>query len=112
MVPKTRSIGPITPSKTKSDQAVYTTRCRIRFFDTWDSREPGTSLRSFCDVYEPDLATASQWLRQREALGSSIYHRIRKLSNKLRRRPIVSEEQCKILVSPLRNPIRRQAYEA
>ena len=112
MAPKTRSAGPTTPPKTKSDPVVYTTRRRTRFFDAWDSREPGTSLRQFCTVHQPDLGTASRWLHQRDVLGSPAYHRTRRLSNKLGRRPIVSEEQCKMLVSPSRNPVRDQAYEA
>jgi hypothetical protein len=94
MAPKTRSSGPVTPQKTKADHSVYSTRSRVRFFDAYDAREPGTSLRQFCQDHDPDLGTASRWLRQRATLGSPAYRRTRKLSDRLGRRPIVSEEQC------------------
>ncbi|RDL42414.1 uncharacterized protein BP5553_02393 [Venustampulla echinocandica] len=112
MAPKIRSAGPITPQKPKSSHTVYTTRHRIRFFDAWDTRAPGLSLRQFCQDRDPDFGTASRWLRQRNTFGSPAYRRTRRLSNKLGRPPIVSKEQCQMLVSPLRNPVRDQAYKA
>jgi hypothetical protein len=112
MAPTTRSADPITPPKGRSNQVVYTTRHRVRFYDAWDEQEPGTSLRQFCDSHEPDLSTASRWLRQRNTFGSPAYHRTRKLSQKLGRHSAVSEEQCKMLVSPTRNLVRDQALEA
>ena len=63
-------------------------------------------------AHDPDLATVSRWLHQRDGLGSPAYHRTRKLSQKLGRRPIVSEEQCEMLVLPSRNSARHQTYEA
>ena len=112
MAPKTRSAGPTTPQKPKSSHTVYTTRHRIRFFDAWDTRAPSISLRQFCQDRDPDFGTASRWLCQRNTFGSPAYRHTRKLSNKLGRPPIVSKEQCQMLVSPSRNPVRDQAYEA
>jgi hypothetical protein len=112
MAPKTRSAGPVTPPKTKLNKDIYTTRQRVRFYDAWDKREPGTSLRQFCVSHKHALGTASRWLHQRDTLGSPSYHRIRKLSQKLGRRPKVSKEQCEMLVSPSKNPVRDQMLEA
>ena len=112
MAPKTRSAGLITPPKSKPNKEIYTTRQRVRFYDAWDNREPGTSLRQFCLSHQPGLGTASRWLHQRDTLGSPSYHRIRRLSQKLGRPPKVSEKQCKMLVSPSKNPVRDQMLEA
>jgi hypothetical protein len=45
-------------------------------------------------------------------LASPAYQRLRKRSHRLGRPSRISQEQCQILVSPTRNPVRDQLYEA
>lgn len=104
MPPRTRATGPITPPKTKADQEVYTSRHRLRFFDAWDQRDTGTSLRQFCKDNQPNYSTASRWLRQRETYGSPAYRRVRKLSNKLEGVQLSQNSSVKSLFRRLRTP--------
>jgi len=84
----------------------------MRFFNAWDDREPGASLRAIARDYAPSRATGARWLKQRDELGSPAHRRTRQMSKVLGRRSRISKETCQMLVSPSRNPVRDQLYEA
>jgi transposase len=112
MAPTTRSMSRQTPPPAISRPGDYDTVKKLRFFNAYDTRGPTDSLRSIAREYAPSLSTAHRWLKKRNELGSPAYRRTRKLSVRLGRRPAVSKEQCQILVSPSKNPVRDQLYEA
>jgi transposase len=86
---------------------------KTRFFDAFDARQPkNDSLRSIAKAQDIPLGTAHRWLRQRSLLGSPAYRRTRRLSKSLGRKPKVTKRDCRRLVSPSRNPLRDQQYEA
>jgi hypothetical protein len=79
------------------------TRLRLVSIDT---------MRSICKATNTTSPpTGRRWLKQRDLLGSPAFRRTRKLSSRLGRKSRISDETCKILVSPSRNPIRDQ-YKA
>ena len=112
MAPTTRSTSRQTPPPTNSRPGDYDTVKKLRFFNAYDARGPTDSLRSIAREYAPSLSTAHRWLKERNQLGSPAHRRTRKLSVRLGRRPAVSKEQCETLVSPSKNPVRDQLYEA
>jgi hypothetical protein len=105
MAPRTRSQKP-------PREGEYDTPAKARFFDAWDGREPGETLTSIAAKKAPSYATAHRWLQKRNQIGSPARRRTRKLSTRLGRRSRVSKEACEMLVSPSRNPVRNQLYEA
>ena len=112
MAPTTRSRSYQTPPPTCSRPGDYDTIKKLRFYNAYDNRNPNESLRSIAREYAPSLPTAHRWLKERNQLGSPTYRRTRKLSTRLGRRLVVLKEQCQMLVSPSRNPVRNQLYEA
>jgi hypothetical protein len=112
MAPSIRStIRPSTPMKPRKRKE-YDTIKKARFFDAYDDRKPGVSLRTVADEYTPSFSTAQRWLNERAKLGSLALRRTRKLIKRLGPSPRVSLNTYKILVSPSRNPVRDQQYEA
>jgi hypothetical protein len=73
---------------------------KARFFDAYDNREPGVSLRMIASEYAPCFSTAQLWLDKRTKLGSPALRRTRKLAKRLGPSPGVSLNTCKMLVSP------------
>ena len=112
MAPRTRSQGYKSPSKQRSRGIQANTPQKSAFYGAWDARESGETLKSICDATDTTTPPARRWLHQREILGSPAYRRTRKLSNHLEKPSYVSDETCKKLVSPSRNPVRDQLYEA
>jgi hypothetical protein len=112
MAPNTRSQGLKTPSPQRSRGTQADTIQKARFFSAWDARESTDSIRSICKDTKTTKGTASRWLRQREQLGSPALRRTRKLSDRLSKKSKVSNEVLQMLVSPSRNPVRDQLYEA
>ena len=112
MPPITRSQRAQTPSPQRSRGTQADTIQKVRFFNIWDERASHDSLSSICRDIDIPRPTARRWLRQREQLGSPAYRRTRKLSQRLGKPSTVSDETCKLLVSPSRNPVRDQLYEA
>lgn len=112
MAPSTRhtnraSTPPSRPRACESD-----TPKTNRFFQAYDTRDASESITSISKDIGITHPTGLKWLRERELLGSPAYRRTRKMSLKLGRRPKVSKEPCQMLVSPSRNPVRNQLYEA
>jgi hypothetical protein len=61
--------------------------------------------------YVPSVPTGQRWLRERTSLGDIVLQRLCKRSTCLGRKSAISKEQCEILVSPSRNPVRDQLYK-
>src|SRR5277367_590794 len=112
MAPHTRSQRLETPPPQRLRGTQADTIQKGRFFNAWDARDATDTLGAICKVAETTEPTARRWLKQREQLGSPALRRTRKLSNRLGRRSKVSDETCQMLVSPSRNPVRDQLYEA
>jgi hypothetical protein len=112
MAPSTRSTRRETTPDQRSRGPEADTIKKTRFYNAYDSRykdETLTAIAADCGTTQP---TASRWLHQRSILGSPAYRHTRKISKRLRRRSKVTDEMYKMLVSPPRNPVRDQAYEA
>ncbi len=112
-------MAPITRSRTSPSTPPHTTRTsesdtrkKSRFFEAYDRRHASESLRTISAEFNIHHTTGSKWLYERDLYGSPAYRRMRKRSIKLGRQSQVSAETCKMLVSPSRNPVRNQLYEA
>jgi hypothetical protein len=112
MAPTTRSVCRDTPPIYNPRGTDADTIKKTRFFDAYDSRDPNESLRSIAAQNKTTSPTARRWLKQREIEGTRAYRSTRKRSEILGKRSRISKEQCQILVSPSRNPVRNQLYEA
>jgi hypothetical protein len=112
MAPTTRSQRPHTPPPHRSRGIQATTTKKVRFYQAWDTRDTHETIRAICKATDTTSPTGRRWLHERELLGSKAYRRTRKLSDRLGRTSAVSDETCKMLVSPSRNPVRDQLYEA
>ena len=89
---------PKTPNKRKrkSEHPVPDTIKRARFFEAFDTRERGQSLREFVKEYpgRVPLSTADRWLCLRDEIGDTAYRTTRKRSHKLGRKSRVPKEQA------------------
>lgn len=112
IAPRTRSNRYHTPPADKFNPGVRTSRKRQRFFDAFDKKDASQSIRALERDFHLEHPQGLRWLEQREKYGKKAYQRTRKLSDKLGRRPIISKEACQMLVSPSKNPVRDQQYEA
>ncbi len=112
MAPLTRSAKRKTPPPDETKAGEADTIKRTRFFNAYDDHYTYQSLRSIAADSGTTVSSAHRWLQQRDALGSPAYRRTRKRSSYLGRRSRVSKEQCQMLVSPSRNSVRNQSYEA
>ena len=112
MAPTTRSTGRETPPPKGTKGCEADTIKKSRFFNAYDERIGYDSLRSISKDFDITHPCALKWLWQRNELGSPTYRRTRKRSLRLGRTPKVSKEQCQMLVSPSKNPVRNQLYEA
>lgn len=112
MAVKTRSNRHHTPSPDKFNVGTRTSRKRVRFYDAWDHRSPTRTLRALERQFGLSHPNGQRWLDQRAQYGSPAYQRTRKLSNNLGAPSKVTKETCEMLVSPSRNPVRDQQYEA
>ena len=110
-------MAPSTPSRKRpreesndSNHKVPDTIKRTRFFEAWDTRELGESLRSFIQHYSIARSTANDWLNQRDELSDQAYRTTRKTSDKLGRKSRISKEQCKFIVLK-ENPLYKEPIE-
>jgi hypothetical protein len=112
MAPSTRRNLRVTPLPGPSKGREANTVRKTRFYDAWDREHERRSIRAICKDHNITEGTGRLWKRQREELGSLAYRYTWKLSSNLGRRLKVTKSICKMLVSPSRNPIRNQPYEA
>ena len=109
----TTDMTPSTPRKERikgSHGVEYSPATRNRFFTLYDCRGPGVSIRMISQSISLNSHTTSKWIRQRKALGHSASYRTRNLSEKLGRKPILSEDDIKLLISPAQNQNRTKSY--
>jgi hypothetical protein len=111
MAPITRSMRPQTPPPHRSRGKQADTIKKSRFYEAWDNYQSSESIHVICITTDTTSPTARRWIHQRDLLGSKGYRRTRKLSDRLGRTSRVSNETCKMLVSPSRNPVRNEPYE-
>ena len=112
MPPITRSQARQTTPDRSIERCEYTTTKKMRFFQAYDERHGQESMRSIAASQQVTKTTASRWLHERDQFGSPVYRKTRRLSNKLYHPEKVTKETYKMLVSPSRNPVRNQTYEA
>jgi transposase len=100
-----------TPSPEPLANREATTTRKCRFFDAL-SRDGGSkSLRSISKACGIGETTGRDWKKQFENMGSLAKRKTRKRSTKLGRRSKVTKSMCKMLVSPSRNPVRKQPLD-
>jgi hypothetical protein len=112
MAPSTRATYRETTPINQSQSCEYDTVKKTRFFNAYDKQSSSSSIRSVAAQYGIADKTARRWLHEREIHGSIAYRRSRKRSIRLGRLPKLSHDTCEMLVSPSRNPVRNQLYEA
>ncbi|KAL2403340.1 hypothetical protein ABEF95_001268 [Exophiala dermatitidis] len=85
---------------------------RTRFYTAYDRRPEDESLRAFSRRLNMSVSTACHWLKKREQLGTAAYRRTRPLvkdnGGHLGRPPKLAQETVEMLLSPSRNPVRRE----
>ncbi|KAF2836095.1 hypothetical protein M501DRAFT_284288 [Patellaria atrata CBS 101060] len=111
-------MAPLTRSKRhdllldgRKSHSEYGTPQKSRFFNAFDTKDVNESLRSVASRTEVSKSTASRWLQQRDIMGSPSFRRTRKLSTRLGRKEIIAEEQCKMLVNPRENSVRKRKLD-
>ncbi|TVY80583.1 hypothetical protein LSUE1_G007656 [Lachnellula suecica] len=111
MAPTLRGQRFHTPSPEPLANREATTTRKCRFFDAL-SRDGGSkSLRSISKACGIGETTGRDWKKQFENIGSLAKRKTRKRSTKLGRRSKVTKLICKMLVSPSRNPVRKQLLD-
>ena len=111
MAPLTRSQPLRTPSPEPLAGKEATTTRKTRFIDAFSRNDGSKSLRSIsanCGITE---SCGRKWRDQLIDIGSDAKRRTRPRSKVLGRKSRVTKSMCKLLVSPSRNPVRKQPYE-
>lgn len=112
MAPTTRQNDRSTPPPNETIAREASTIKKTRFFDAFDARFQNESTRSICRDLKVDPKTGRRWLQQRREIGQKAYRRTRNTSLRLGRPFSVTEKELQMLISPSKNPVRNQAYEA
>ena len=100
----------VTPNKPHKCQEADTVK-KTRFFEAYDPQTRGEeSLQSLASKHGITKRTACNWLQQRRIPGSPAYRRGRNTSQRLGRKPQLTDDQLQRLLSPL-NPARNQYYK-
>jgi transposase len=89
-----------------------TTTRKCKFFDAYNGNKEGKSLRSITSENNISEGCGRKWLKQREIIGSLAQRSTRGRSTKLGQRSKVTKSMCKMLVDPVKNPVRKAQYEA
>ena len=112
MPPSTRAVERPSTPPSRAGRKEYTTPKKVAFFATYDAQRANRNVRKIAAQHRVSKSTAYNWIEQRSAAGSIALRRTRRRSNKLGRTSKASEEICKMLISPTKNPVRDQRYEA
>jgi hypothetical protein len=112
MAPSTRQTDRATPPNRGSARCEANSAKKRAFFNAYDARNSPENHLTIARRQNITSPTARRWLRQREIFGSPSYHRIRKCSDNIGRPKKITREQCQMLISPSRNPVRDQLYDA
>jgi transposase len=100
-----------TPSPEPLASKEATTTRRTRFFDAMSQNAGSKSLRSIANECHIHESIGRKWKKQYDNMGSTAKRRVRPTSTVLGRRSRVSKSTCKMLVSPSRNPVRKQPLD-
>lgn len=112
MAPPTRSNPFRTPSPEPLAGKEATTRRKCKFFDALARSGTSRSTRSISKECGISESTGRYWKKQHLELGSLAKKPTRQRSSILGGKSKVTKSMCKMLVSPSRNPLRKQPYEA
>lgn len=110
-MPSQRDSEPHTPEKSIKRHEYDTVR-KSRFFELFDSRRNGDSLRQICKNPQINIppSTGRRWLNERDHLGDKAFRRTRKISKRLGRKYIVATETLDDLLRK-DNPLNTKPYE-
>ena len=110
-MPSKRDCEPHTPPRSPKRHEYDTIR-RSRFYNAFDSKQKGDSLRQICKNPQINIPTSTGrlWLTQREQLGEQAFRRTRKISTRLGRKYRVSEATLAPLLDE-NNPLNTKPYE-
>jgi DDE superfamily endonuclease len=112
MAPTTRRTFRDTTPDCPTKSYEHDTIRKTRFFRLYDEKRHCDSLRKIASQAHIHHTTGLRWLEERKILGSKAFRRSRKRSLNLGAPSKLSKHQCEMLVSPSRNPVRDQQYEA
>src|SRR5439155_24752681 len=116
MAPTTCSTRLQSPSKTPTRSPIKkhekSTNRRYRFFIAHEERAGVATFKSIRDDIEISTPCGHKWLKQRDQLGDLAWNKTRKLSKELGRPQKATKEEIQALVSPSKNPVRDQTFEA
>jgi hypothetical protein len=112
MAPPTRRNPLRTPSPEPLAGNEATTTRKCKFFDALARSGGSKSLRRISVDCQISEACGRKWKKQLEDMGSLAKRKTRQRSQVLGRKSKVTKSMCKTLVSPTRNPVRKQPYEA
>ena len=88
------------------------TPAKTKFYDALDRDSASKSFRQIARETAPSYSTACRWKKDRIAIGSPSYRRLRTRSAKLGRPPIINPSITRKLIDPAKNPVRDQTLEA
>ncbi len=111
MAPPTRNNPFRTPSPEPLANQEATTRRKCKFFDALARDGSTKSLRRISKERGIGESTGRDWKKQREIMGSEAKRRTRPRSSILGANSRVTKAECKMLVSPSRNPVRKQPLD-
>ena len=98
------------PEPLAGKEATTTRRCR--FYDALSRNTGSKSLHSISKECNIPESTGRFWKQQYDNMGSLAKRRTWQRSKALGRPSRVTKSTCKLLVSPSRNPVRKQPLEA
>jgi hypothetical protein len=103
-------MAPATP-KRKTKRREYNTIKRTRFFDAFDSRNPGQGVGQIAKLPKINIppSTARLWIKERDKLGNLALRSQRNRSSILGRRTKVSEQDLEHLIDQS-NPLHEKSY--
>jgi len=112
MAPPTR-LNPLrTPSPEPLAGREATTTRKCKFYNALARDGESKSLRWISADCKISEAYSRKWKKQLKEMGPIAKRKTRQRSQVLRRKSKVTKSMCKLLVSPSRNPVRKQPYKA
>lgn len=112
MAPPTRLNPFRTPSPELLNGKEASTRRKCKFYDALIDSKGQESNRSLSRHAGISEGCGRKWTRDYEELGDEARKRLRPRSKILGRKSRVTKAMCQTLVSPTKNPLRKQPYEA
>jgi hypothetical protein len=111
MAPPTRSrpLRTTTPEPLNSKEA--DSPRKTTFYNTLACDRDKKALRTIAKEYNITSSIIRDWRNQYEAIGSLIKRYLQSRSKILGRKSKVTKPICKILISLLRNPVRKQPLD-